>query len=455
MANQINVFELTNTALKSLNESTKPTVKKAKKVVSKKKIAESVKATKKPVAKKLRKEAVRKISCGKLRLESMQFVEDADSDEFDFTPEDEVVVVVDPEMDEVPASEEEAKEAAEELVGDTICKCSICGANYVCDCDSTIEEDVDGEVETCVEDGTCPICGEEAPQIVVGEIVAADDASVADTDDIEDAESEEDTAETDETDTDKVPADDADKTTQEVPAEEEEEKLSVDDDDFFVDVDNADDTNESVVRKSVARKPVMRRESARNAKRPVARKSALQRERVATARTARKPMAKRPVRVESQRTARPVMNRVRPTSRVAGKQIDFNECALNRLFTKFAKENYDNVASVRFTEGKVVGSRLTVEGVVRTTKGTKRTIKLVAENFKPVVGKMKLQCKEFGPFTESVRMPKNKVPFVVECDVRTGKVTPVSMKYAYVATKRGLKEGKGRVAKFTVTGIVK
>ena len=52
-------------------------------------------------------------------------------------------------------------------------------------------------------------------------------------------------------------------------------------------------------------------------------------------------------------------------------------------------------------------------------------------------------------------MPKNKVPFVVECAVRASKVTPVSMKYAYVATKRGLKEGKGKVAKFTVTGIVK
>lgn len=421
MANQINVFELTNTALKSLNESTKPTAKKAKKVASKK-MSESVRKAKRPVSKKLRKEAVRKISCGKLRLESMKFVEDADSDEFDFTPEDEVVVVVDPEMDEVPASEEEAKEAAEELVGDTICKCSICGANYVCDCDSTIEEDVDGEVETCVEDGTCPICGEEAPQIVVGEIVPANDASVADTDETED------TATTD-------------------------DEVSADDDDFVTDDDTA---NESVRRRPAVKRPV-RRESttARRTSRVASRKPALKRERVATSRMARKPMAKKPVRVESKRTARPVMNRVRPTSRVAGKQIDFNECALNRLFTKFAKENYDNVASVRFTEGKVVGTKLTVEGIVRTTKGSKRTIKLVAENFKPVAGKIKLQCREMGPFTESVKMPKNKVPFVVECNVRASKVTPVSMKYAYVATKRGLKEGKGKVAKFTVTGIVK
>lgn len=425
MANQINVFELTNTALKSLNESTKPTAKKAKKVASKK-MSESVRKAKRPVSKKLRKEAVRKISCGKLRLESMKFVEDADSDEFDFTPEDEVVVVVDPEMDEVPASEEEAKEAAEELIGDTICKCSICGANYVCDCDSTIEEDVDGEVETCVEDGTCPICGEEAPQIVVGEIVPADDASVADTDDV-----------------DNVDDDDTDET----------EDTATTDDDFVTDDDTA---NESVRRRPAVKRPV-RRESttARRTSRVASRKPALKRERVATSRMARKPMAKKPVRVESKRTARPVMNRVRPTSRVAGKQIDFNECALNRLFTKFAKENYDNVASVRFTDGKVVGTKLTVEGIVRTTKGSKRTIKLVAENFKPVAGKIKLQCREMGPFTESVKMPKNKVPFVVECDVRASKVTPVSMKYAYVATKRGLKEGKGKVAKFTVTGIVK
>ena len=172
MANEINVFEMTNMALKNLY------VEDAKKSVK-----ESVKKTGRRPLKKEAVKQIPKIAKSKLKVESLGFMEDAEEDVFDFTPEDEVVVVIDPEMEEVPEGEEDAIEDAQELIGDTICKCSLCGANYVCDCESTIEEDIDGEVETVVEDGVCPVCGEDGPQIVVGEIVPTDDVEVSDEED--------------------------------------------------------------------------------------------------------------------------------------------------------------------------------------------------------------------------------------------------------------------------------
>ena len=111
--NEVNVFELTNTALKSLyNTPTKKKNVKESVVKGKRKTRNLKKETKQ----------INKIDYSKIRLESLRFAEDADVEEFDYTPEDEVVVVIDPEMEEVPATEEDAIEAAEELVGDTVCK---------------------------------------------------------------------------------------------------------------------------------------------------------------------------------------------------------------------------------------------------------------------------------------------------------------------------------------------
>lgn len=401
MANEVNVFELTNTALKSLYESD-----------NKKSVKESVanKAAKKTAKRADKKESVKKtnkIACNKIKLESLAFMEEADAEEFDFTPDDEVVVVIDPELEEVPASEEDAVEAAEDLIGDTVCKCAICGANYVCDCEETMEEDIDGETETVVVDGTCPICGEDGSQIVVGEIVPADDA---DTDATDDA----DTDDVDDVDAGDADADDVD---------------DVADDDF-------DDLDKEPAEESIKRNrraSMTRKESAK-------RKFMSAKRRVAENNKAR--------RVAENNKARKV-NRT-------DRQFKLDETILNRLFNKFAKENYSNVASVRFTKGSLNRNKLTIEGVVRTVKGSRRTIKLVSENFRPTSGI--IQFKEYGPFTESAKTSKNRATFVVECAIKNRIITPKTLKYNYTTPNGSLKNESARsrnARMYKVSGIVK
>lgn len=452
---EVNVFELTNMALKNLDN---PTAKKS--------VKESVKRSSKRRSMKENKKFA-KISYKKLKLESVKSFKESDEGDTDYTPDDEVVLVIDTEMEEVPETEEDAVAAAKELVGDTVCKCSVCGANYICTCD-TIEEDVDGDVTMVAEEEVCPICGEEAPQIVVGEIIADETAS-----DDEDKADDEEEVEVDETEVDETEGD------------ETEGEDDFDFSDFEVEED--EEVEEGCNKKRPAKKEAMRRpmrntrkegvrrpmnrtrrtESARpSVKRPVRKTMTMENKNVRT------PMARPSVRrtTESRvanarpsmrRTSRTAMESRRPmrrptTNRQVANTYNFNESALNKLFTSFATENYSNVKSVRFTNGSMNRGKLTLEGVVTTIRGTKRNIKLVAEGMKNVKnGTVKLQAREIGPFTESAVKTKNRVPFVIECAVRGKNITPTSMKYAFTTTNSGLKESKGRKSTYKVYGSVK
>ena len=127
--------------------------------------------------KKNAKKESRKIPVSRIKVESRRIFEDADLDDLDrqfATTEDEgnndeIVLVIDPELN---ASDDIPEDAAEEMVGDLVYKCPICGSNYVCDCDTMTEG-----VETD-EDGVpteCPVCGEDTEQILVGEIAPAEE----------------------------------------------------------------------------------------------------------------------------------------------------------------------------------------------------------------------------------------------------------------------------------------
>lgn len=399
MGATIDVFELTSRALRDLDKTDSKVEKKAVKESVKK--TNTVKENKQP----------NKINYKKLKLESIRFAEDADEADFDYTPDEDVVLVIDTEMEEVPETEEDALAAAEELVGNTVCKCSICGANYICDCDTPIEEDIDGEITLVAEEDVCPICGEEAPQIIVGEIVADEETVEEPTEEPAEEVTDEETVEvTDEGNVEEVDVEDdfevddfdeecSTKSTKEA-AEDKEDK------------EDKDTTKEAT--KRPIRKPIRRENTQTNVKKFV-RRPANKVERVG------KKISKSPVNEKVYR---------------------FNEVALNRLFTKFATENYSNVRAVKFDKGSFKGTTLTLEGIVTTVKGNKRNIKLVAENFKPTSGKMLLKIREEGPFTEGAIKVKNRVPFVVECVVKEDRVNPVSMKYAFNTKDTGLKEGK-------------
>lgn len=376
----LNVFELTNQELRKDE-------KMQEKTSAKKTVKESVSkkaSSKRPASKKIKPFA---IPASKLKFESLSkfrsLLEDDDVDVVDtevtadYTPDDDVVLVIDPDMDEVPEDVDAAEEAAEDLVGAHVCKCAICGANYVTD--EELAEDME------VVDDTCPVCGEEGDQIVVGVITATDELSDEDKADIDDVDVE---VETDE---------DGDEDIEDIDVEEEEDE----------------DFEESVKRSRIR---TMRRKAESVRRKPLARKTSV----------VRKPMSK-----------------------MTESDTSFDEITFNRMLTTFAKENYSNVKFVKISKGSVRGNKLTLEGVVTTTKGSKRPIKFVCENFE--MGKrMTLDFKEFGPFTESVKT--SKPTFIVECVTMRGKITPVSLRYSYKAKNSiGMKEGKNL---YSVTGKV-
>lgn len=148
----------------------------------------------------------RKIPVTKIKLESRKIFEEEDLDviddkfsvDMDNPENDEVVLVIDPEL---PAEgEEEPEVKADEMVGDMVYKCPVCGANYLCDHDHLEEEGIEVDDE-----GTpiaCPICGDESDQILVGEIAPAEE--VKEEDETELPPQGDETEEVDETEEDEV-----------------------------------------------------------------------------------------------------------------------------------------------------------------------------------------------------------------------------------------------------------
>lgn len=394
---QLNVFQLTNEALKeslkeSKNTNKRKTVKESKVVGAKYKNA-------------------KKIAANKIKLESLQFVKEAEENDevIDYTPEDEVVLVIDPEMDETPETEEEAAEAAEELVGDLVCKCSICGANYVCDCED-FTEDLD------MEEAECPICGETGEQIIVGEITPTDEVEKAE-DEAEEAEDEaekaEDEAEKAEDDIDDVTFD----------ADEAEDDLDIN---ININADDDDDDYAESIQRA-KRRTLMRRESVKKGmpKRPMA----------------KRPMAKRPAMSESKNTK--VLSRKPATRKVATESYNLDDVTLNRMLTTFAKENYENVRFVKINSAKINRCRVTLEGVVVTKKGSRRATTFTCENFN-VSKNFVAKFKETGAITEGTTTKGDT--FAISFNTNGKNITPVALRYSY-----NVKEGKNA---YNVSGKV-
>ena len=399
---QLNVFEITQNAL---SKSRVDESKKTAKTTAKKGLKESRKTTKKA-------KPFGKIPANKIKLESLSFIKEAEEDDevIDYTPDEDVVLVIDPEMDETPETVEDAEEAAEELVGDYVCKCSICGANYICDC-----EDLDVNEDLEMDEAECPVCGETGEQIVVGEIAPAeteatnDEADDEATDDVEDEVDVNDEVEDDDVDVNidiNVDGEDVD--------------------DF--DVEDDDEYEESISR--AKRRTALRRESKAINRKPMRKPmrksvSAKNESRVLTRKPARKPMAKRAA-VESKVT-----------------EYNFDDATMSRMLTTFAKENYDNVRFVKITKADCRRNKLTLEGVIVTKKGSKRATKFVAENFAPK-STMRVKFTETGAFTESAVTKGSQ--FTVNFVTKGKTITPTALNYNYV-----VKENR---AAYEVTGKV-
>lgn len=126
--------------------------------------------------------------------------------------------------------------------------------------------------------------------------------------------------------------------------------------------------------------------------------------------------------------------------------LEINESDINRLFTKFARENYENIINVRIKDGKLAGGQICLEGYVRTTSGKKVDISLVSEGFKLSEDTTRVKLIEKGPFTESAIVKSNRVPFVLECNISDNKINFTGLKYNYkIQESKDIYSVKGKV----------
>ena len=409
----VNVFEMAfreNAALTS--EPAKPS----------KKVVESVA---RKVAKLIEPEKIVKES---VQLSKIRFTEDTDEIS-SVQPDDDIVVVysddIKPDM-----TEEEVEQAAQDLIGATICKCGVCGANYIAseehshddelvvadDANTNDEElpdeftftDEEGEslddidfadeelgesllfredMEDIVDDDipadeeipahTCPVCDATENQVEVGEIVPTEEASAEPTT-------------TDDDDNDETAPTETDADTEEAPV-----KVDVD---VNVNGDDEEVSNESL--EAVKSGKIRRHVKAESKK------------------TVRKTPARPAVKAESAKSEK--------------SSLAFNERAFSRLLNKFVAENYENVSKVEITSGKATkNNELCFEGKVTAKSGKTRAITFETVGFKYTEGLMKIKMIEKGPFTEAARVQKNAVPFVLECRARDGRVMPTAFKCRY------------------------
>lgn len=496
---EINVFELAfkeNAAL----EQEKPTVAVKESVV--KELADKV--NKVVEAEKPIKES--------FPLDKIRFTED--TDEISSIQPDEGIVVVYTDEIEPEMTEEEVEQAAEDLIGATICKCGVCGANYIADEEHTHEHEdelvVDDDITESIffkeaqEDGvfdtdecehTCPICQSTENQVEVGEIApmtdtvedVVDDAieEIQDANGIEDTEDEEledeiSSAEGDKIDADSVVDD------EEIIADEE---TVVDEEEVEESLETAKVVEPKQAVKSDALKKIRQRVAERNKSID---KTIVKESTEPSKNTIRDAVAEhfdypfdddaddlfdsihsaidegliytneiRAVKdhyegIDTELKDETLFGLADDIAAIVGNlkdndveescntktkesvdEISFNESAFTHLLNKFVKENYENIERVSIVKGSFKDSELCFEGVVTTKSGKKRPVEFKTCGFKYNEGVMKLKMTEKGPFTESARLDKNRVPFVLECVARHGKVLPKSFKCKYTVKCEG------------------
>lgn len=367
------IFEEMMSANHRLTESAKPSTRLGKKKVESKS---------------------RKISYKNLKIESRKFFEDNDLDDIekDFEiPEednqDQFVLVIDP---EVPAEDELPEDAAADMIGDKVYKCPVCGSNYVCSCDEDgmmedMEVDADGApVE-------CPICGDDADQILIGEITPAEDAgdeTVLPPQEVDDAEDNEEFSD----ELDEVPEEE--EVTEETEDEVKDESVSrqiqedLDEDEVVNEISDTCDGDSGC-----ALDPALPTEEV----------------------VEDKEVDKAPAVEVKDSTVTLVLDDPR------------FESMMNQMIRENYKGGTFEVSQVRFNRAK---SQLKIEYVVRNGKKSSKGT-LVGEGFNKSAKRMKISFKDKGVFTESFAETPS---FVVECVVRNRKVVPVKMSYDYKVT---------------------
>lgn len=364
-----------------------------------------------PVARRAKKVSEhKKINPKNIKVESRKIFEETDYDDLDqqFANEpseenpDEVVLVIDP---EIPSDEEVPENAAEDMVGDLVYKCPICGSNYVCDCDAAMGEGI--EVDENGVPTECPICGDDAEQILVGEISPAEGAGEEvnpEPMDVED--SEEEIPEEDEflDDEDEFPEEEEEVVEEESfdPVEDSDEGEVVEEslEEDFDDIEDCEECDDTLELDSPVEAP--------------------------------------PSPVEDPKGA--------PAVEINNSSVELvlDDTKFESLMTQIIKENYKGAPKFKITRCSTSKGQLKLEYFVREGRKVTKGV-LVGEGFDKTSRKMTIKFVDKGAFTESF----TKTPsFIVECVRVRNAVTPLSVKYNYkVRVNESLYRVSGKVGK--------
>ena len=365
----ISMFEELMTQNRSLNESVRIRPRKTAKVEN------------------------RKFKFNRIKVESRRIFEEEEFDElekeFDVPEEDsedDIVLVIDPEIGSV---EEVPEEAAEEAVGDLVYKCPVCGANYLCD-----HEAIENEAIEVDEDGVpieCPICGDDADQILVGEIAPVEDAG-------------------EETEMDSVEPDEGEEE-EEIPEEDEEVE------DEFSEEEETEEESVKVEGKDNKKCPKCGKEKCECDK---VMKEDFEEDEVADDFELTPEIPVEEVSDEIEEDEEPEV--AIDTQTV---EIHFEDKKFENLMNKFLKDNYKN-RSLFKVENVTLNRKtkvLTIEYVVRQ-KGASKRGKMVAENFDFKT----LRFKDKGVFTEAFT---RKPIFEFKLAKMSKRIVPTAMKYDF------------------------
>lgn len=345
-----------------------------------------------------------KFPLNKLKVESRRVFEDEDFDnsEFDIEDEvsvddgkvddDEVVLVIDP---EISANDEVPEDAAESMVGDLVYKCPVCGSNYVCDCDPTKNEGIEVDDEGVPTE--CPICGDESEQILIGEISPAEEAKPEDSEELE-----------------------PQKVEDEVDTEVDEEEIPEDEDEDFE--EESLKAEGSVIKEDIDDEKVTEDEDEDFEE------------------------EEEPLDLEVDIPEESVVEEKEETPSIEIKDSDvelvFDDSRFESMMTKLIRENYKGTPLFKASKIVATGNQLKVEYVVRDGKKVSRGT-LIGEGYDPSARVMTINFKDQGVFTEALT---DTPSFIIECVRLKSVVRPTSVKYDYkVKVNESLYQVKGSV----------
>lgn len=113
-----------------------------------------------------------------------------------------------------------------------------------------------------------------------------------------------------------------------------------------------------------------------------------------------------------------------------------NEGRVNSLLTKFITENYKNAKSMSVTGARIRGNRLTLECVINMNSGKSKNVKLIAENFKPVV-KKPFQILVSLDKTFKTESKKDQADVVFSAKIEGKEIKVTGMKYKFETLREG------------------